>query len=142
MRLWQHFPRISQASIVVVAVFFLLFVIPQGPLAAEVGGLSTTYAAPCLYFAYAFLLIALTLYVRYGVLPRLKDEANERLAAPLPRALANSGWTVKVGCAASGRRSPAPEGLDRRCMTAGWIWLDFRPADFWQVGAPLAASTY
>jgi hypothetical protein len=83
-----------------------------------------------------------TCYVQNSVVPRVKHEVNERLAAPLSRALASSGWTVEFGYAVPNRYRPAPQGLETdRCMIPGWFWLDFKPAGP-LVGAPPPATAY
>ena len=61
---------------------------------------------------------------------KLKDEVSERLATPLSRALASSGWIVEAEYLIKDKYTGTPEGLeeDGRCLTLGWIWLDLKPA--------------
>ncbi|CAK0872319.1 unnamed protein product [Prorocentrum cordatum] len=85
------------------------------------------------------LMVGLVLYVKCRLLPRLRDEAGARLAAPLSQALAGTGWSVKAHSLVRSRGTQAPQGLRQGCCSPGWIWLEFVPHDSPVVGAPPAA---
>jgi len=88
-----------------------------------------------------FSFIGMIIYIKCCMLRRLRDEAQRRLATPLTQLLAGTGWVVKARSQRRNKGTRAPEGLDQGCCSAGWLWLDFEPADAMPiVGAPTVAS--
>ncbi|CAK0875748.1 unnamed protein product [Prorocentrum cordatum] len=89
--------------------------------------------------ALPLMMLGLALYVKWQLLPRLRDEASSRLAGPVAQALVGTGWSVKAHSLARHRGTRAPQGLRQGCCSPGWLWLEFAPHDGPVVGAPLAA---
>lgn len=90
-------------------------------------------------FAIPLNMLALVLYVKCKLFPRLRDEASSRLAAPVAQALVGTGWSVKAYYLVRNKGTQAPHGLRQGCCSPGWIWLEFVPHDSPVVGAPPAA---
>jgi hypothetical protein len=90
-------------------------------------------------FPLALIMLGLVLYVKCQLLPRLRDEANGRLAVPVAHALVGTGWSAKACSLVRNKGTQAPQGLPQGCCSPGWIWLEFMPHDGPVAGAPPAA---
>ncbi|CAK0799739.1 unnamed protein product [Prorocentrum cordatum] len=76
-------------------------------------------------------LVGLVLYVKYRLLPRLRDEAGGRLAAPLSEALDGSGWSVKAHALVRNKGTQAPQGLRQGCCSPGAVKTTRRSGRNW-----------
>lgn len=131
VRLWRNHGWISCAMVWALVLSPLyLFVWLVGLPVLPASFLSVHSPMP-IFVGIFFLLMAFSLCFMYGLMWKIKDEVSERLATPLSRALASSGWIVEAECLENEKYTYTPEGLpeEKRCLCLfGWIWLDFKPA--------------